>query len=240
MGKLSGKWMGIGIAVLVVGGLAMYASGSSPSTAPATGAFPSATAAAEEPRSVPAVPGMSSGELAGIAVKLGIVGALLGGSLWLLRRYAGPGTRQNGRTGLINIADTVVLAQGRALYVVDVGDRALVVGATPQQLSLLAELTDTTALEKLRLHPERPPAPWTDLSQRINAAVQGFQVKGSANKAQWPAEATPPSPSLATTPAGAGTAAPPATTAAGEPATEDVNLRLRELAARIREARRVA
>jgi flagellar biogenesis protein FliO len=173
---------------------------------------------------------MSAGDLPGLIVKVGIVAGLLGGSLWLLRRYAGPGLRQSGRTGVVNIADTVPLAQGRALYVIDIGERALVVGATQQQFSLLAELTDTAVLERLRARPERPAAPWTELSARLSAAL-GERVRGS-DRTRGQAFADVWSASLPEQGQPAG--------AARDTEATDANARLREMAARIRAARRSA
>jgi flagellar biogenesis protein FliO len=268
MGRLGGRWIGIGIAVLVVGALALYASGSGARarTAPTTGAYsPGAPSGTE---TVKTAPTMSAGSMLGLLAKVGIVAVLLGGSLWLLRRYAGTGTRSGGRTGAVSIADTIALAQGRALYVLDIGDRALVVGATPQQFSLLAEVTDPGTLEKLRTAPERPLSPVNDLSQRLSAALQSFTSRqgtgergqGTGDRGQGTARAggwsdptdgaglappqqspSPAAQSFAQTLATQGAArrtAPPAF--AGEPDTADTTARLRDLAARLREARRSA
>src|SRR5581483_267451 len=183
MSRIPGRWLGIGIAVLIVGALALYAAGSgshaaSPSTTGSGGLFAPVDGQPQPAQTIQPVPGMSSGESAGLVVKIGIVAAILGGSLWLLRRYAGTTNRGGGHTGAITIADTIVLAQGRALYIVDVGDRALVLGATPQQLTYVADLTDPDVLEKLRAEPVRPVSPLagiSGLSARVAAALAARQ-----------------------------------------------------------------
>lgn len=52
-----------------------------------------------------------------------------------------------GRTGrALRLVDTVVLGPNRAVYVVEAVDRLLVLGATAQHISLLAEVTDPVVL----------------------------------------------------------------------------------------------
>ncbi|MBI2760257.1 MAG: flagellar biosynthetic protein FliO [Chloroflexi bacterium] len=188
-------WIGILVAVLVVGALAIYtATSGGRAPAASTGSSGLGTfALPAEPQAQPAqaAPAMSAGTVAGLVVKVGIVAVIMGVSLWLLRRYAGTNaSRGGGRTGAVSIADTITLAQGKAVYVLDLGDRALVVGATTQQLSLLAEMTDPNALAKLRTTPERPPSPLTGLSQRFGAALQGFNAMQQARVAPSAAAAT--------------------------------------------------
>jgi flagellar protein FliO/FliZ len=138
------------------------------------------------------VPGLSAGAMAGLVFKVGIVAALLGGSLWLLRRYAGANPRTGGRTGAVAVVDTIALAQGRVLYLLDVGDRALIVGATAQQLSLVGEVSDAGVLARLRETPERAMPPLSDSFQRLGSFVQSL----SAGRIT----ARPPARNLVTTP----------------------------------------
>jgi flagellar biosynthetic protein FliO len=195
MSRMSGRWVGILVAVLVVGALAVYSSsagGKSPAASSgSTGLGISAVPMEQETQQAQPMPSMSAGTVAGLVVKVGIVAVIMGVSLWLLRRYAGTNaSRGGGRTGALNIADTLTLAPGKAVYVLDLGDRALVVGATPQQISLLAEMTDPNALAKLRTTPERPPSPLTGLSQRFGAALQGFNAMQQARMVPATAGAT--------------------------------------------------
>jgi flagellar protein FliO/FliZ len=189
MQRLSGRWLGILIAVVVVGALGVYvATSSSHPTSlglqPTPAAEGSAQAAAPATQAGSAVPGMSVGTIVGLILKVGIVVVLLGGCLWLLKRYAGNSSRGGGRTHAITILDTITLAQGRAMYVLDVGDRAIVVGATPQQFSTLAEVTAEPVLERLRAGPERPELPLKGLSVQLGGALQRFAAARAAGRAQ--------------------------------------------------------
>jgi len=217
----SGKWLSIIIAALVVGGLALYAASAGnkpiPTTAPlqSQAAAPAATAtstaldatpapapapdvSAAPPASGSAVPGMSAGSLISLVLKVGIVAALLALCLWALRKYAGNGPRAGGRTGAIQIVDTISVAQNRAFYVLDVGDRAVVVGATPQQLAVVAEVTDEDVLARLRQKPEPAGAPiaglWRQFSamrERQNELRAVAQARASESEAEDVSPAPP-------------------------------------------------
>jgi flagellar protein FliO/FliZ len=76
--------------------------------------------------------------LLSLAVNLGIVLALLYGTLWLLRRF-GPGGLAH-RTRSIRVIESASLGQGRSLVVVEAGDRRLLLGVTAQHISLVSEL----------------------------------------------------------------------------------------------------
>lgn len=175
MQRISSRWWSVIVAVVVVGGLAVYvAAGNArvtpPQTAPAATAAGAAPGVLTAPRAVPtqsadplhntgqSTPALDGGTLVDLLIKVGIVGALLAGSLWALKRFTGGSSRGAGRADAIHVLDTVPLAQNRALYVIDVGDRAVVVGATPQQFSFLADVTDAATIERLRQHESAPVA----------------------------------------------------------------------------------
>jgi flagellar biogenesis protein FliO len=183
MTRISGRWAGIGIAILVVVALAFVAVSGRSSTPPRATVAPvyaeNGAPMAEPATPTISAPGVSFGSVGGLILKFGIVAAILAGSLWAMRRFMGGGSRTGGRTNAISIADTIMLAQGRALYVVDVGDRAVLIGATPQQFSALAEITDATLLEKLRTTPERP-ASLNGIAARLETAVRGLNERRQA------------------------------------------------------------
>jgi flagellar biogenesis protein FliO len=189
MRQLSGRWVAIGVAVVVVVGLAFYSLSARPSAMPATTSQPEGSVtgltqpapATEQPATTTA-PVMTPGAIFGLLVKIGIVGVLLGGSLWALKRFAGTSTRGGGRTGAVKIVDTLPLAQGRALYLVDLGDRAVLVGATPQQFSALAELTDRDALARLRATEERPDVALAGMVQRFAGLAQSLMTPRTAGR----------------------------------------------------------
>ncbi|HEX2922770.1 MAG TPA: flagellar biosynthetic protein FliO [Chloroflexota bacterium] len=80
-----------------------------------------------------------------VIVKTALVLALLYGVLWLVKRYYGRTASTPKGAGIVLIQSTH-LGPGRALHLVGVGSRTLLLGATSQQVSLLAEL-DPTDLE---------------------------------------------------------------------------------------------
>lgn len=165
MKRRSGRGLAIAVAVLVVVVLAVYTLTAGTERTPGVAGPPvAAQAPSQEVAADAAAHGrpagpelLGAGDLVGLLLKTGVVVALLGASLWALRRYAGAAPLRRG-TGAVTVAETLPLAQGRAVYVLDVGDRALLVGATPQQLTLLGEVRDTAVLAKLRAAPE-PSAP---------------------------------------------------------------------------------
>lgn len=195
MPRLTGRWIAIGIAALIAAVLTIYAAAgaSRPRPAPATD-LPIAT----QPTAAPAVqtiPGMSAGALVGTVLKVGIVAALLAASLWALRRFGGAATRPAGRTGAVTVADTIPLAKDRAVYVLNVGGRSLVVGATAQQLSLLAEITDLEMIDRLHATPERPGVPLAGISQGLQSLLKQVTARPApARAARSERTAIPPEP----------------------------------------------
>jgi flagellar protein FliO/FliZ len=125
-------------------------------TAPAERTAPATTTVAD-PESLPIPEGSSSpvsvggGDLGGTAIRLLlgliVVVALILGVWYLLKRI------QRGRypalgettTGLVSILSTTPLGPGRALHIVRVADRVVLIGATDHAVSAIAHLDDETA-----------------------------------------------------------------------------------------------
>jgi flagellar biogenesis protein FliO len=71
---------------------------------------------------------------------IGLAYVVLAGLRWLQgNRYKSPGAS----SATINVLETTGLGPGRALHLVVVGEKTLLIGATEHQLSLLTELSDT-------------------------------------------------------------------------------------------------
>ncbi|MCC6174145.1 MAG: flagellar biosynthetic protein FliO [Chloroflexi bacterium] len=106
----------------------------------------------------------SPGAALDLLLKLGAVLALAYVSLAALRRYSvGMGPR---RGSLLEVLDSTSLGQNRSVYVVRAGDKRLVLGVTPQQITTLSELDPgATAAEVLA-----PEVRMTD--QQPTAAIQ--------------------------------------------------------------------
>lgn len=74
-----------------------------------------------------------------VAVKTALVLALLYGVLWAIRRFYGK-TGVVHRGPAIEVVQSAQLGPGRSVHLIGVGERMLLVGATSQQVSLLAEI----------------------------------------------------------------------------------------------------
>lgn len=110
----------------------------------------------------PSIPGTSGfgAALAQSALALVAVCAL---AWWALRWSARKGVIPGGR-GDIEVLDRAALDPGRAVYLVRVGPRLLVLGAGEQSLAMLTELRPDELPERAE-----PPAPQslTDLLRRV-------------------------------------------------------------------------
>ncbi len=74
-----------------------------------------------------------------VAVKTALVLALLYAALWAIRRYYGKsGVLQRGPSLLV--VQSTQLGPGRSVHLIGVGGKMLLIGATSQQVSLLAEV----------------------------------------------------------------------------------------------------
>ena len=84
---------------------------------------------------------LGGGELISLAWRLGlviiIIAVVIVGLRWWGRKAAGP----RSTTGFLRVIDTLAISNGRTIHLVALGDRVIAVGATPQQLTLLNELT---------------------------------------------------------------------------------------------------
>ena len=119
------------------------------------GAAPTSVAVAPE------TSGFSLGgaELVSLAWRLGLVVVIIAVSIvglrWWGKKTAGP----RSVTGFLRIVDTLSISNGRTIHLVALGDRAIAVGATAQQLSLLNELTEDEATRVLTEQPRASEQP---------------------------------------------------------------------------------
>ena len=67
---------------------------------------------------------------------------------------------------LIYILETIALGQQRSLHLVQVGGRVLIVGATPQQMTLLGDVTEDAEVRRL-LTEDVPEAPAGQIFQQL-------------------------------------------------------------------------
>jgi flagellar biosynthetic protein FliO len=74
-----------------------------------------------------------------VAAKTALVLAILYGALWVLRRYYGKGMMPRRGAPLL-VLQSAQLGPGRSVHLIGVGSKTLLVGATSQQVSLLADV----------------------------------------------------------------------------------------------------
>lgn len=88
---------------------------------------------------------LGGGQLFSLAWRLALVIIIIAVSItglrWWGKRTSGP----RSTTGFLRVLDTLAISNGRTIHLVALGDRVIAVGATPQQLTLLNELTDEEA-----------------------------------------------------------------------------------------------
>lgn len=89
--------------------------------------------------------------VSGLALKLAVVVLLIYATVWVLKRYLGRPAGPTPTGGTLRLLQSMPLAQNQFVHLVQVGDRVLVVGATPQQVTLLTEVRESAAVGELRL-----------------------------------------------------------------------------------------
>lgn len=89
------------------------------------------------------VPGYGVLDWLNLAIRLALVVAVIWGAIGALRWYmqrlhgSGPGSR-----GVVHVLETRPLGPNRALYLVHIGGRVVLLGATPERISRLSEVDD--------------------------------------------------------------------------------------------------
>jgi flagellar biogenesis protein FliO len=117
---------------------------------------------------------------------IGLVYAALAGLRWLQRLDKRMGKRMGQAVGddtTIRVLETTGLAPGRALHLVVVGEKTLLIGATDHQLSLLAELSNETAPGRPESHMPDEVSINPDEAGRFDEVLsQGMQSLAEAEK----------------------------------------------------------
>ena len=107
----------------------------------------------------------------------GVVIGLIYLTMWALRRFMlGPQAAAKAAklVGRLEVLDTTHLAPNRTVYLVEVADRVLVLGATQTTLSTLAEIKEPGAIDLLKARPAEEPAgppSFADQFQKLTASL---------------------------------------------------------------------
>lgn len=166
-------WLVLGVvfvAMLGFGAVSSQMSASKPAAAPSASASAQASSSAQA--SAAPKPYLSDYQdpqpqaepnmvmtVVGLIIKLGVVIGLIYLSVIGLRYFGNRSRKILLGNSAINIIEKTALAQNRELYLVDVADRVLLIGATTSNISVLTEITDAAAIEDLRTKQEQPALP---------------------------------------------------------------------------------
>ncbi|MEX1022284.1 MAG: flagellar biosynthetic protein FliO [Dehalococcoidia bacterium] len=161
-----------------------------------------ASASAQETGDVgTGVTSFGAGDWFGLAVRLGVVIAIIwvavAGMRWYVRRMNG-GARRGGR-GALEVIETHALGPNRTLHLVRLGDRAVLVGATPERITSLLSVDDPDELKRLLDRPEETPARAPGVPSLFSSLVTGVATMNARRsemnarlKAQRAAAVPPP------------------------------------------------
>ncbi len=153
-------WTGLILIVLLVGSMALLSVFSTAPTPVGVVSTPIPSGDGSEPIVAPydADLGLAREQPWGrlildMVVKLGLVIVLIGGVLWLLRRFQSRigkvlGSETPG--GSFQVLDRAQLGPGHTIYTVDLGSRILVIGATASEVTLLTEVDGPEDMLDLR------------------------------------------------------------------------------------------
>lgn len=203
-------WVVLGIVLIAVLGVSALSSQMSaePGTA---GSQPAASATAQASASATAVPGTSFlaqyqdpqaqpapntfMTVAGLLFKLAVVLGLIYLTVLGLRFFSNRGRGVFMGHNAINVLEKTSLAQNRELYLIDVADRVLLLGATTSNISVLTEITDGDALEELRNKPQPtlPSAePFLTYLKNVGDKVRPIAAEVAATATSAPRELVKP------------------------------------------------
>ena len=102
-------------------------------------------AAEEAERRGPSPVDFGAGEVLSLAWRFAILAVAMGSAIVALRWWARRAASPRSTTGLMRVVDTLGVGNGRTVHLLALGTRVLVIGATPQALTFLAELDEETA-----------------------------------------------------------------------------------------------
>ena len=103
-----------------------------------------------------------------LVIKLGLVIGLIYLTMWALRRFMSGARASRSAPGRLSVLDTTLLAPNRAVYLVEVADRVLVLGSTANALNTLAEITEPNAIEVLK-RATPPPEALPNFAEQLRA-----------------------------------------------------------------------
>jgi flagellar biosynthetic protein FliO len=160
-------WVVLGVVFVAMLGMGAVTSQMSSQATPRPSPQASVSASAEAEASRPSAPFLTEYKdpqpqaapntlmtVVGLIVKLAVVIGLIYLTILGLRYFSNRGRRAFLGSNAINVLEKTALAQNRELYLIDVADKVLLLGATANSITVLTEITDPEALEELRAKPQ--------------------------------------------------------------------------------------
>ncbi len=221
-------WHLLAAALLAVGAVALAPAAARAQEGDEPAAFPAAGGGLlPTPVSGGSIGSYDTGDWLGLGLRLGLVLLAIWGAIvamrWWVRRQAGASDTTARRLELL---ETRSLGPNRALHLVRVGGRAVLIGATTERISALLAVDDPAEVERLLEVEEVPGAGPPSLGD-LRRGLGGVLSRLTAPRASAPRPARPEAPAD-----GAGDE--PAT---ASPAATPRAQRLEELTRAVREAR---
>ncbi len=115
---------------------------------------------------------LGGGQLVSLAWRLALVAVIIAISIvglrWWARKTSGP----RSTTGFLKVIDTLAISNGRTIHLVALGDRVIAIGATPQQLTFLNELSDDEARHVIDSLPQQADQPLSAFAAELFQSVR--------------------------------------------------------------------
>ena len=116
------------------------------------------------------------GDLLRMVLVLGAVLAAIYGLFWIIRKRRGGRVPQG---SILQIKDQVSLGGTRALYLIGLGDRVFMVGATDSSMNLMTEIDDKESLNEIRITSSRRSE---TVGQNFSAMLSGLLHRAGIQK----------------------------------------------------------
>ena len=120
------------------------------------------------------------GDWFGLIVRLGLVLLVVWGAIvamrWYSRRIDGPG----GSARHLQVLESRSLGPNRALHLIRLGGRAVLVGVTPERINALMEIDDAEEVELLSAEIEQPavPSPFASMLSGLSGTITRLRPGG--------------------------------------------------------------
>jgi flagellar biogenesis protein FliO len=126
---------------------------------------------------------LGPGDLISLAWRLALVVAVIAVSIFALRWWARRMAAPRSPTGFLRIVDTLPISNGRTIHLLALGDRVIAIGATPQHIAMLEELSPDDAAQVLAAaDATRDPLPLGDFAAQLLDSMRRTAGRSTAGR----------------------------------------------------------